>query len=159
MKPYRHARNSVKKFGGSPDDYVELHNFMDISKSAHADVRHRAVLHNALGCFIAERVFGQPLEMLDRLAEKFNWGDEEKAAIMMLLKEAKTERATSMLNSDGTRVQVRDVAEEHIIEDLGRIPSLGDWLNNMTMQTWFGGQSKRDRQNKGTRHVPFLNED
>lgn len=43
MKPWRHARNSARKFGGMPEDYIEIHNFMDVSKSAHADVRHRAV--------------------------------------------------------------------------------------------------------------------
>ena len=28
-KPLIHARNSVKRYGGSVDDYLEIHNFMD----------------------------------------------------------------------------------------------------------------------------------
>jgi len=31
MKPHRHARNSVKKFGGSEEDYLDIHNFMNVS--------------------------------------------------------------------------------------------------------------------------------
>jgi hypothetical protein len=139
MKPFRHARNSVKRWGGQPEDYLEIHNFMDLSKSAHADMRHRAIFHNSLGPYVVERVFGIPFSKLDELSKRFGWGSEEREAVLDLLREAKSERATSMLNSDGVRVQVRDVAEQHILEDLGRIPSLSHWLDNMQMQTWFGG--------------------
>ena len=58
MKPHKHAKISVNQFGGAPEDYQDIHDFMDCSKMCHADVRHRALLHNTLGCFIAERVFG-----------------------------------------------------------------------------------------------------
>jgi len=156
MKPHRHARNSVKKFGGSEEDYLDIHNFMDVSKSAHADMRHRAIFHNSLGPYVVERVFGMPLKMLDELAEKFDWSDEEKLAIVELLKEAKTDRACTMVNSDGIRVSVRDVAEQHVIEDLGRIPSLSNWLDNMAMQPWFGGPRHRKTR---AQFIPFANED
>jgi len=156
MKPFRHARNSAKKWGGEPEDYLDIHNFMDVSKSAHADVRHRAVFHNALGPYVVERVFGMPLAKLDTLAEKFGWGDDEKMAVLDLLREAKTDRACTMINSDGARVSVRDVAEQHVIEDLGRIPSLSDWFNHMSMQTWFGGPRSRASQ---PTFIPFANED
>ena len=33
-KPLIHARNSVKRYGGSVDDYLEIHNFMDSTKAA-----------------------------------------------------------------------------------------------------------------------------
>jgi hypothetical protein len=159
MKPFRHARNSVKKWGGQVADYLEIHNFMDLSKSAHADVRHRAIFHNSLGPYIVERVFGIPYAKFEELAERFDWSDEEKVAVMDLLKEAKTERATSMINSDGVRVQVRDVAEEHVIEDLGRIPPLSDWLKNMTMQTWFGGPKSHAAAKGGSKFIPFQSAD
>jgi len=156
MKPHRHARNSVKKFGGVPEDYLDIHNFMDVSKSAHADMRHRAVFHNSLGPYVVERVFGMPLAMLDKMAEKFDWSDEEKLAVLELLKEAKTDRACTMVNSDDMRVSVRDVAEQHVIEDLGRIPSLSNWLDNMPMQAWYGGPRNRTSKPK---FIPFANED
>lgn len=58
-KPYRHAMSSAKKFGGTPDDYIDIHNLMDSSKSAIGDNRHRALTHNAwfVGS-IVELIFG-----------------------------------------------------------------------------------------------------
>lgn len=48
----------------------------------------------------------------------------------------------TILNSDNIEVSVRDIAERHIIEDLGRIPSLDEWLNSMPLQQWMGGRFK-----------------
>lgn len=107
-KPWIHALSSAKKYGGTPELYLPIHDFMDISKSAHADVRHRVVLHNALGIFIAERVFGHNISL-----------------------------------SDGKLVSVRDIAEDHVKEDLGRIPSLTDWLNTMAIRPWMAGRVSR----------------
>ena len=36
----------------------------------------------------------------------------------------------TIINSDGGEVYVRDIAEQHIIEDLGFIPCVSDYLNN-----------------------------
>lgn len=58
-KPFIHSRSSARKFGGKPDDYIEIHSFLDSSKSAIADNRHRMLTHNSW--FISnviERVFG-----------------------------------------------------------------------------------------------------
>ncbi len=107
IKPWIHALSSARKFGGRPEDYLELHNLMDVSKSSHADVRHRAVFHHALGPFIMERVFG-----------------------------------TNLINSDGKEVSVRTLAEMHVIEDVGRIPSLSEWLEGMPVEAWMGGSDK-----------------
>lgn len=110
MKPYLHAKVSVSKWGGQPEDYQAIHDFLDSSKSAHADMRHRAILHNTLGCYIAERVFG-----------------------------------INITNSDGRLVSVRDIAEQHIIDDMGRIPSLSDYLNDMPFYDWLGGKKKEKK--------------
>lgn len=83
MKPAIHAKNSAKKYGGVLEDYMPIHDFIDSSKSAHASMRHRAILHSAFGIYIVERVFGHALT-----------------------------------NSEGKIVQVRDVAEDHVLEDL-----------------------------------------
>ncbi len=75
--PYHHAVTSARRHGGSPDDYLALHNFLDSSKSAWADHRHRAVLHHSYGVFITEQVFGLKEEVrllrqaLDRVP---GWG-------------------------------------------------------------------------------------
>jgi len=58
MKPFVHAANSAKKFGGNASDYIDIHEFMDSSKAHVADHRHRAIFHSTLGCFLVERVFG-----------------------------------------------------------------------------------------------------
>ena len=37
---------------------------------------------------------------------------------------------------------MRDVAEQHVLEDLGWIPSLSDWLREMPPQPWMAGARK-----------------
>lgn len=49
-------------------------------------------------------------------------------------------------NSSNKEVSVRDVAERHVIEDLGRIPTVHDYLSNMTLQPWMGGLRKKIRK-------------
>ena len=53
---------------------------------------------------------------------------------------------TYIVNSDGHKVQVRDIGEQHVLDDLGTIPSLKDFLQHMSMVEWFGGQrTKKDK--------------
>ncbi len=102
-----HARSSARKYGGKPEDYLAIHEKMDSSKSAHAEVSHRCVFHSAFGIYIIEDIFGRTL-----------------------------------INSDGKEVFVRDIAEQHVLEDLGFIPSLSDWLREMPAQPWMAGARK-----------------
>jgi hypothetical protein len=113
MKPHLHARNSVKKYGGQPEDYQAIHDFFDSSKSSVADVRHRAMLHSAWGIFLVERVFG-----------------------------------TCIVNSDGKQVSVRDIGEDHVIEDLGFIPTMEHWLRNMPIEPWMSGTKRGGTRTK-----------
>lgn len=46
-------------------------------------------------------------------------------------------------NSDGKLVSTRDVAEEHILQDLGFIPTMEKWLNTMPIEGWMSGTRKR----------------
>jgi hypothetical protein len=107
MKPLLHANISRKAWGGTVEDYLPIHNFIDSSKMAMPDVRHRAILHSAFGCFVVEQVFG-----------------------------------TYITNSVGKKISTRDIAEEHIIQDLGFIPTMENYLNNMTMQPWMSGTER-----------------
>lgn len=109
MKPYLHAKNSARKYGGKPEDYQALHDFFDSSKATVADIRHRALLHSAFGIFLLERVFG-----------------------------------TTITNSDGKQVCVRDIGEDHVMEDMGFIPTVDKWLKNIQVQDWMFG-SKRGK--------------
>lgn len=108
MKPWMHAKKSAEKFGGQPEDYLPIHNFLDESKAHFADMRHRALMHSSFGIYLAERVFG-----------------------------------VNVKNSDGRFVSVRDVAEKHVIEDMGRIPSVQDYLQHLPMLPWLGGPKRK----------------
>lgn len=52
----------------------------------------------------------------------------------------------TIINSAGREVSVRDVAEAHIIEDLGYIPTLQDYLIGMPMYNWLGGKHSESRK-------------
>ena len=101
--PYHHSLSSVKKWGGKPEDYLEIHSWFDESKSFMADFRHRAMRHHAEGIFMSEKIFGVTIE-----------------------------------NSDGRIVPVRFIGERHVLEDLGWIPSVQDWLKNIEPEAWMG---------------------
>ena len=45
MDPIRHATLSARRRGGTPDDYLALHAFFDVTKELCSDNRHR-LLHN-----------------------------------------------------------------------------------------------------------------
>ena len=49
---------------------------------------------------------------------------------------------TYITNSDGKDVSVRDLAEEHVIQDLGFIPTVEKWLNTMPIEGWMSGTMK-----------------
>ena len=104
MKPLLHAEASARKYGGVPEDYMEIHDFFDSTKAAFPDVRHRAILHNSFGIFILEKIFG-----------------------------------TYITNSDDKKVCVRDLGEDHVIQDLGFIPTMDNYLKNMQVQEWMSG--------------------
>jgi hypothetical protein len=62
---YYHALSSVRKWGGTSDDYLALHQWFDESKSIFADPRHRALRHHAEGIFMLETLFGATITNSD----------------------------------------------------------------------------------------------
>lgn len=110
MKPYVHAVNSARKYGGKPEDYLPVHDFIDSTKAHLPDMRHRAILHNSWGIYMAEQILG-----------------------------------TTLTNSDGHKVSVRDIAEDHVIEDLGTIPTLKDCLAEMPITDLLGARLRKVR--------------
>lgn len=85
-------------------------------------MRHRAVLHNAFGIFVVEQTFGTMIETNGQ------W-----------------RRMPWITNSEGKVVQVRDVGEQHVLEDLGRIPSLDECFRNLPMEAWMGGPIRKKK--------------
>lgn len=112
MKPLLHAKISAKKHGGSPEDYMDIHEWFDQTKAHVADMRHRAILHNSFGIYLCAQVFG----------------------------EVRT-------NSAGLQYSVRDIAEDHILEDVGIIPALSEVIQSIdtTHLTWLGGVSRKKK--------------
>ena len=108
MKPFQHCKNSARKYGGVPEDYIPIHNFFDETKAHVPDVRHRTILHNSYGIWLAERLFG-----------------------------------TTVTNSDGKKVSVRDLGEDHVIEDLGFIPTLQDVLKDLPINDIVGARLRK----------------
>ena len=53
---------------------------------------------------------------------------------------------TLITNSDRERVSTRDIAEKHVLEDLGKIPSLQDYLDHMELATWMGGPTRKKQR-------------
>ena len=51
----------------------------------------------------------------------------------------------TLTNSDGRIVQVRDIGEQHVIDDLGYIPTIQDYLDDMPLQSWHGGPVTRKK--------------
>jgi len=46
----------------------------------------------------------------------------------------------TILNSAGIEVPVRTIAEQHIIEDLGFVPTVQDWLKSIDKEFWMTGR-------------------
>lgn len=51
---------------------------------------------------------------------------------------------TYITNSAGRQVSVRDIGEDHVIEDLGFIPTVERWLKNLPMEDWMTGSRRRN---------------
>lgn len=65
-KSFLHAKSSAKKFGGTMDDYLEIHLLIDSSKIAFADNRHRALTHNSWFInHILPKIFGDTITNSD----------------------------------------------------------------------------------------------
>jgi hypothetical protein len=56
--PWYHAVLAARRYGGTTEDYLEIETWMDVTKSHTPDCRHRLLLHNAWGVFLAERILG-----------------------------------------------------------------------------------------------------
>lgn len=113
MSPHIHSRIHAKKFGGVPEDYLPLDEFIDCSKTHMPDIRHRSILHSSFGILMAEKVFGAVI-----------------------------------INSERKKICVRELVIDHIQQDLGFIPTMEQYLNNMQIQPWMSGTEKKNAGSK-----------
>ena len=97
MTPVHHALHSAHRWGGTIATYVPVHAWLDQSKAAWSDPRHRAFLHHRQGAILAA---------------------------LLLLPTTEGPRST------------REVAEDHIMEDLGFLPDAKEWLVHLRPKSW-----------------------
>src|SRR6476620_4621474 len=56
---------------------------------------------------------------------------------------------TTITNSAGRVVPVRQIGEQHVREDLGRIPTAADWLRCLRLEPWMLRSSRPDVPHPG----------
>ena len=59
--------------------------------------------------------------------------------------EAERVFGVTLTNSEGKAVPVRFVGEQHVMEDLGRIPTPADWLLGIAPQSWMFGERRKEK--------------
>lgn len=114
MNSWDHAETAAKRWGGTPDDYIAIETFIDSSKQVLGDVRHRALYHHTMGVFLCAQIFGQTITV----------------------KRSELHPAVN--------VPVRLIAEQHIIEDLGWLPTPANYLEGMPVKAWMSGAQLKD---------------
>ena len=57
---------------------------------------------------------------------------------------AETIFGITIVNSIGRHVPVRLIGEQHVFEDLGRIPSFADWVRCIRREPWMGRAGRLD---------------
>lgn len=113
MNSWQHAVSAARKWGGDPQLYLPVEEFIDSSKQVIGDARHRSLYHHTMGTWLCQKVFGVTLEVpRDQGPPKL--------------------------------VPVRLVAERHILEDLGWLPSPKDYIDGMLLAPWMSGSHKKD---------------
>ena len=61
MHTMDHAKTSASLWGGKPEDYLAIHDWLDEPKSTFCDYRHRALRHHSFGIYEAEKRFGHDI--------------------------------------------------------------------------------------------------
>ncbi len=113
MNSWHHAQSAAKKWGGEPETYLSIEEFIDSSKMVIGDVRHRAIYHHTLGVFLCQEIFGRTLAV-----------PRSSGAIV--------------------HIPVRLIAERHILEDLGWLPSPADYIKGMPIAPWMSGSQRKE---------------
>jgi hypothetical protein len=110
VNSWHHAQSAARKWGGEPDDYIAIEEFIDSSKKLIGDVRHRSMYHHTAGVWLCQEIFGRTIAVGER----------------------------------GIQVPVRLIAERHVLEDLGWLPSPKDYIDGMVIKPWMSGAQRKD---------------
>ena len=80
---------------------------------------------------------------------KFHFGDIRHRALRhhsQGIQECEKQFGTYIINSAGKKVIVKSIAEQHILEDIGFIPSLKDWFKEMRPNLWMESTKLRTKK-------------
>lgn len=110
MNSWHHAQSASKKWGGEPEEYILIEEFIDSSKKIIGDVRHRSMYHHTVGVWLCQELFGRTIAVGERKIQ----------------------------------VPVRLIAERHILEDLGWLPSPKDYIDGMVIKPWMSGAQRKE---------------
>lgn len=126
---FHHSVSSAKKWGGQPDDYIEIHRWFDASNAYIDDFRHRALRHHTQGIAECEQHFGMTVAISAGVQHTPETcpgrpcGDECDHFQQKL-------------------IPTRWIARQHVIEDLGCVPQLADWLSQIQPLPWMNRSKK-----------------
>lgn len=110
MNSWHHAQSAARKWGGQPEDYIAIEEFIDSSKKIVGDARHRSMYHHTAGVWLCQEIFGRTIAVGERAIQ----------------------------------VPVRLIAERHVLEDLGWLPSPKDYIDGMTIRPWMSGAQRKE---------------
>lgn len=96
-----HSVSSCNAFGGKPEDYHELHRWLDRGRAGTDRLLHRMLAHHTQGIADAVALFGD-----------------------------------TITNSQGRQVPTSLLAHQHVVEDLGFVPTLEHYLELLHCPRW-----------------------
>jgi len=120
-KPDRHADSTALRFGGAPEDYIELFATLDASKGFFSDNRHRYCSHTSMLINVACRVWG---EMWIRASDQTPVST--RALVELHILEDYGQRLLQDRKEGGARGR-------------GFIPTVDDWLAPLPLTAWMLG--------------------
>lgn len=142
MNSWHHAQSAARKWGGEPEQYVAIEEFIDSSKKIIGDVRHRSMYHHTEGVWLCQRIFGRTITVGGRYAIP-----QKLEASLTDEPEPTASHTLEIIDHGPIReVPVRLIAELHIMQDLGWIPSPSDYIKNMELKQWMGGAVRKEQE-------------
>jgi hypothetical protein len=145
--PYHHAVSSSRKNGGTPEDYVAIHQWFDETKALMVDVRHRALRHHAEGIALAIRIFGPTITLSTCKHCGLTEGKHPVGDTGMFAPRACATFTPKI-------VPTRYIGEQHVREDLGFVPKASEWLELIEPQPWMQNARRLSRELEAEVEVP-----
>lgn len=155
--PHHHAVSSQKQWGGVVKDYLPIHEWFDESKAHLSDFRHRALRHHTEGIFLCESIFGNTITLSAPCEACGGHGYMAVDSFGGHGTCAVCDGSQVKADAAGRKIPVRWIGEQHVREDLGRIPTAADWLRCIKPEEWMNRSQplSREQEREGWRGEPW----